>query len=580
MRACTILLNQFTRMKPQSLSETSFELSHGRIVKRKGDHAPGIGAGPSSFPRNLFAAAFVVLSLAFVEVLQVAYAAEAIPESEEIALGRRIYLEGALSKGQRLSARVGGDVALEGKSAACAQCHQRSGLGTLEGGTLVRSIAAADLVRSTTDSRQRPAYSDATLARALREGVDSAGQPLSRLMPRYALQDAEVSALTAYLKTLSAQTSPGVSDKALRFATIVTGDVPAARRKAMYDVLDAYVKEANEGQEQAVKKSFGPSRSRKAAGGKRTWILDRWTLTGPPETWAAQLETYYRAQPVFAVLSGIAAGDWRPIHEFCEHKELPCLLPNTALPTLAADDFYTLYFSRGLTLEAEVLAAHLSKRAAPAKLLQVYRADVAGLTASGALKRAAAGRHTVSDWMLGQRESLTMQALAERLKATKSEAVVIWLSPEWMAEFGEGRPMLGEPARFYFSSTQLNGELSAVPAPLRRFSSVVHPFAQTQIRRLDTWLARQRIARSDFTLQAQTYFACLIATEGIKRAGEKLHREYFLEVIDRMAMAPMGSGFPSPEFAPNRRYLINGAFVLEVGEGEMAAIKNPHWVIP
>jgi mono/diheme cytochrome c family protein len=574
------MLDEFTRMKTRSLSETDMGTSPECIIRQVGGLSRAIDTRREYIPRLRTAAACAVLLLASWQVVHMACAAEPATESGEIAAGRRIYLEGKLSSGERLTATVQDDVPLAGSAAACAQCHQRSGLGTLEGGTLVRTISAPDLARVSTDARQRPAYSDETLARALREGVDSAGQPLSRLMPRYALQDAEVSALTAYLKTLSAQTSPGVSDKAIRFATIVTDDVPPIRRKAMYKILDAYFAEANAGQAQAVKKSYGPSRSRKAAGGKRTWILERWALTGPPETWTTQLETYYRAQPVFAVLSGIGAGDWQPIHEFCETRELPCLLPNTALPALAADDYYTLYFSRGLTLEAEVLAAHLSKRAAPAKLLQVYRGDVAGLTASGALKRAAAGRYSVSDWMLGERETLTVQTLAARLEATKSEAVAIWLPPDWMAELGDGRPIFARPVRLYFSSTQLNGELSAVPGPLRRVSSVVHPFAQNQIRRLDTWLARQKIARGDFTLQAQTYFACLIATEGIKRAGEKLHRDYFLEVIDRMSMAPMGSGFPSPEFAPNRRYLINGAFVLEVGEGDKTFIKNPRWIIP
>ncbi|MEQ1880238.1 MAG: c-type cytochrome, partial [Burkholderiales bacterium] len=312
-------------MKTKLLSEASIDASPEHIVRRAGGLPRVIGAGLSSFlgriangrgqsnQRHWMVAARAVLLLATSAIVDTAYAAEPIPESEEIALGRRIYLEGKLSTGQPLTGRVQDDVTLVGKSAACAQCHQRSGLGTLEGGTLVRSISGPDLAHTTTDSRQRPAYSDATLARALRDGVDSNGQPLSRLMPRYALQEADVGALAAYLKTLSAQISPGVSDKAIRFATIVTDDVPATRRQIMYDVLEAYFAEANGAQGQVAKKSFGPSRSRKAAGGKRTWILERWTLTGPPETWIAHLDAYYRAEPVFAVLSGISAGDWRPI---------------------------------------------------------------------------------------------------------------------------------------------------------------------------------------------------------------------------------------------------------------------------
>ena len=66
----------------------------------------------------------------------------------------------------------------------------------------------------------------------------------------------------------------------------------------------------------------------------------------------------------------------------------------------------------------------------------------------------------------------------------------------------------------------------------------------------------------------------------MKRVGERLHRDYFLEVIDRLAMAPMGSGFPSPDFAPSRRYLINGAYILEVGEGDGPPIQNALWIVP
>ena len=61
-----------------------------------------------------------------------------------------------------------------------------------------------------------------------------------------------------------------------------------------------------------------------------------WELEGPSETWRAQLEALYRQQPVFAVLSGVAEGRWRPMHEFCEATQLPCLFPTTDLPIIAS----------------------------------------------------------------------------------------------------------------------------------------------------------------------------------------------------------------------------------------------------
>jgi hypothetical protein len=73
---------------------------------------------------------------------------------------------------------------------------------------------------------------------------------------------------------------------------------------------------------------------------------------GPADTWRSQLEDLQRARPVFALLGGLAAGDWRPIHEFCEAEAIPCLFPITELPEVSEADWHTLYFSKGCTGKA------------------------------------------------------------------------------------------------------------------------------------------------------------------------------------------------------------------------------------
>jgi hypothetical protein len=529
------------------------------------------------------AAVYTVLLVMLATLIHLCEAADQVSEPEQAAWGRRLYLDGTLGPGQPLTSRVQNDVALTARPAACVHCHQRSGLGTVEGTILVPAITGAALAQSTTGPRQRPAYSDATLVRAIRDGVNAAGQSLHPLMPRYVLPDAAASALIAYLKTLSVDWPPGVSEREVHFATIVTEDVAPVRRQAMLDVLHAYFMETNAGRALAGRSSYGPSRTRNAAGSARAWVLHQWTLTGPPATWPAQLDAYYRAQPVFAVLSGISTGDWRPMHDFCERHEVPCLLPNTALPTLTTAHFYTLYLSRGLTLEAEALAAYLSRGSSPVRLLQVFRRDAAGQTASSALRRALVGIDTASvvDWILEEREPLRPEALAARLAATRSTAAVLWLPRESWAGLDASRWTPADPVRLYLSSTLLHGDAAAIPETLRRFSAVIHLFSsQRRIRRLDGWLASRGLTLVDQPVQAQTYLACLIASEGLKRVGERLYRDYFLEAIDRLAMAPMGSGFPRPDFAPSRRYLINGAYILEVGEGDAPPLQNALWVVP
>ena len=68
----------------------------------------------------------------------------------------------------------------------------------------------------------------------------------------------------------------------------------------------------------------------------------------------------YREQPVFAVVNGVVPGDWRPLHEFCEEFQVPCLFPTTDLPVIDEEDFYTVYLSKGMVLEGEGIAYHLA----------------------------------------------------------------------------------------------------------------------------------------------------------------------------------------------------------------------------
>jgi hypothetical protein len=44
------------------------------------------------------------------------------------------------------------------------------------------------------------------------------------------------------------------------------------------------------------------------------------------------------------------------VQEFCEEERLPCLFPNVEAPAGSASDFYRVYFSRGVLLEAQLIA--------------------------------------------------------------------------------------------------------------------------------------------------------------------------------------------------------------------------------
>src|SRR5262249_3216464 len=149
----------------------------------------------------------------------------------------------------------------------------------------------------------RNPYTDATITRALREGLDSEGKPLGDLMPLFDLRDSDADALVAYLKQLDRRDVPGVTPSVLHFATIVTPDADPVKRDAVLDVLRHYFDDRNAFQRA---ETLRPKASRMAGLSMfkvvRRWELHVWQLTGAPETWREQLDRHFAEEPVFAVV--------------------------------------------------------------------------------------------------------------------------------------------------------------------------------------------------------------------------------------------------------------------------------------
>ena len=224
-------------------------------------------------------------------------------------------------------------------------CHRHSGLGTIEGTVSIPPITGrylfqprhlaqdeAALPYLANAHSNRDPYTEATLARSIREGLDSTGRPLSDLMPRFALNDADMTALIRYLRSLDVSSVPGVTPTVLHFASIVTPDADPAKRSGMVDVLEHYFAEKN-------MFPLKPSERMRSSGktlyaksmyhANRHWQLHVWDLKGPPASWRKQLEQHLAAEPVMAAgdeCDGL--GDEGEIHRLvlgaCERKrEIP-----------------------------------------------------------------------------------------------------------------------------------------------------------------------------------------------------------------------------------------------------------------
>jgi mono/diheme cytochrome c family protein len=120
-----------------------------------------------------------------------------------IELGRRIYTTGVDEDGRVIRRSA---IMMFGR-AACAQCHGADARGR-KISSMMGSFEAPDIRWSTLSRPMQeengalePAYDAATFGKALREGIDSAGDTLEAPMPRWDLTDAQVEALIAFLKT-------------------------------------------------------------------------------------------------------------------------------------------------------------------------------------------------------------------------------------------------------------------------------------------------------------------------------------------------------------------------------------------
>lgn len=517
-----------------------------------------------------------------------------------IEQGRRLYRDGVLHSGEILQARVAGGATLAAQQAACQNCHRRSGLGTSEGGRVVPSIAGETLFRprqsdrplgvTTTPSAAgaRPAYRSASLARALRDGVDPAGRALSELMPRYDLDAPTLEALSRYIRTLSARNPAGVTAQEMHLATIITPDVPLSERRAVVDVMEAAIRDHNAEIRRETKRGerpvMGHSRAYRAF---RKWRLHVWELHGPSDTWSGQLDSALQAQPVFAVVSGVGRGNWQPIHDFCEHREVPCLFPGTDRPP-AETAFYSLYLSRGIALEADIVAHEIAQagKGGDRKVVQVYLDNDEGRARAQELRRSLALVPSVRLFDRPLPVVAPAPVLSRGMWVNGGQAdLVFWLGRTELATLRTGDRLQHDIGAIYLSSSLLGGP-DGVPTALRPSARLVHPYDLPdrwlpRRAQLEQWLRGHHLTLTEERVQANTYLAMNLFAKALKHVREPFSRDYLVERIEhatensawRSVYRELSLGANAQRFASKGGYVITWT-------GVEALQLDGRWVVP
>ena len=533
--------------------------------------------------------------------------------------GERLYREGILPDGSAIQAVVAGDVPVDGRMFSCVNCHQRSGLGSVEGPVIAWPVTGKELFQprrrtgAWNQSKQklgpgaserwslpqqyqaadaRPAYSDSSFGLLLRDGIDPGGRQLSSAMPRYQISDHDMSVLIQYLKNLSAAYDAGVDADTIHFATIVADDVDKVAADAMLSVLEAFINIHNtQTRPHKRRAESGPFYKTEKYGAYRSFELDVWELTGSRENWRSQLDAYYSENPVFSVLGGIAGGSWAPIHDFCEDNELPCIFPITDQPVVSDTDWYTLYFSKGLYQEGETAARFVRKSAAsgpPLQVIQVYRAEGRGKILAQGVRDTLANSHNIklSDVILEDGQSLAKNFLQALIDNPEAPAVLLWLDQNDIDTSLASLDVDACPAKpVIVSSTLIAGNFALIPDEIREHVFLTYPYdlpdvSARSISILKRWLKIRKIPATNLAVQSKMYFLGWILNASVANMRSEFYRDYFFEGFDMMRDQDYTIAvYPRLTFGQGQRYASKGGYIVQLGEGEPAKlISKSKWV--
>lgn len=538
---------------------------------------------------------------------------------QALQLGERIYRKGILSNGDVMKAFVNGDVSVAGDVFSCVLCHRRSGLGSSEGNVIVLPINGLNLFRPRVlwDSRRRhsqmdlqsarsrvvpsyllgkdlrSSYTDRSLEKVLRTGIDPAGRMLDKNMPRYDLNDIDMALLIYYLKNLTSINSPGVTAKVINFATIVTEGVNDIDRDAMLSVLQTHIKDRNaQTRNQLNRAKSGAFNKREADASYRILKLDVWELNGAEETWYQQLEKYHNKEDsVFAILGGITNGSWAPIHKFSESHNLPVIFPVTDKPVVSKDNWNTVYFSKGLYQEGETVANYI-KRDMPVldnvRIIQIYTKSSDGEILANGFNDAwkSFNLPDVDTYELAGNDLSIVKSVNDFIAAGKEVILLFWAGGKDILFTEALKQFKGDAIRVFVSSQLLHDDFSLISNELRDEVYITYPYSlpeekKRNISLLKTWLKIKGIPVTNLRIQSKMYFLGWVLSDVMSGIKSEFYRDYFIERIEMMKDQTHAiSVYPRLSLGPNQRYASKGCYIVQLtNEGNSTLSKKSNWVI-
>ena len=505
----------------------------------------------------------------FAAVLALALAACALPLraapslTPEQQAGRQLYLQGESAYGDAFTGRIGmGQQQMPGAAVRCGNCHGAEGRGRPEGGIRPPDITWSELTKAYghehDNGRRHPPFDEASLKRAIVDGIDPAGTPLDGAMPRFRISGRDWKALLAYVKVLEFQQDPGIGSDTLRLGTLLplTGRF-AGLGQAVMGILQAHFDEIN------------------GSGGVHGRKLELVTADYASEDHDAAtraLRKLVTQGDVFALVSPFAAGIEDELARVANEARIPVVGPLS----LFGDDPRTsnqqvFHLLSGIGELAEVLALHVARdakmKARPAVLLHPEGAAGAALADALAQRLKAQGWSRL-DRVVFRPGASEPAALARDLKARGTEAVFL-LGPG--ADVAGLARQLADAGRAPF--LLLPGPLAPptvldLPAAFDGRILLAYPTVPADqkpeaLRHYAALFQGSALVRAHQTSQVPAYSSAVLLVETLKQVGRDLTREKLVAALESLQGFEPGL-VPAVSFNGKRRIGALGGYVVAI----------------
>ena len=465
--------------------------------------------------------------------------------------GKRLYREGVSSSDVQLQARVGAsDISVPASVLPCASCHGNDGRGRAEGGVRPPNLDWQRLAQGQgareANGRSYPAYTDRSLARAIQQGVDPAGNRLDPAMPRFELTLADQRNLTAYLKRLAEERDPGIEEGVLRLGTLLPASGPLAEvGLVVRAVLEDGLAQLNQ---------------QGGIHGRRLQLV----VLDPGEDPASAeqaLQQLLERERVFALISPLAPMLDLRLASLLAPQNVP-LIGSTPRSGGSAQIFDPL---PGLPTQLLSLAGHARAALglAPGDLRVVYAGN----------EQAAAAEEV--------RERLLQQGWAPPTieafdgKAVEGQGIVFLGRAQAFAELATALQAAGRKPYLFAASSQVASAVARLPEQWSQRVFLAYPYVpedwtEQGLATLAGLQQRQGLDPRQASLQVNTLCALRLLSEALKQIGRDASREQLIGALEGLHDVATGLT-PALGFGPGRRQGMAGAHVVAV------ALPGPHF---